>query len=73
MRLTGLFLGSAALALVFLTSASSLLATGGAGDVVHAGDEVAYTFRTPPVNSAGLASLAGLRGKPVLVEFWGTR
>ena len=73
MKLNGLLLGSAAISLAFLTSSSSLLATGGAEDVVNAGSEVSYTFRTPPVNSAGLSSLEGLRGKPVLVEFWGTR
>jgi hypothetical protein len=32
-----------------------------------------YSFRTPPVNSLGLKSLADLRGRPVLVDFWGTR
>ncbi len=31
-----------------------------------------YQFQTPPVNSLGLKSLAELRGKPVLIEFWGT-
>ena len=73
MKLNGLFLGSAALSLAFLTGASALIAPSGSGDVVNAGTEVSYTFRTPPVNSAGLSSLAALRGKPVLVEFWGTR
>jgi len=73
MKLNGLLVGSAALALAFLTSAPGLLAPSGQGDVVNAGDDVAYAFRTPPVNSAGLSSLAALRGKPVLVEFWGTR
>jgi hypothetical protein len=32
-----------------------------------------YTFRTPPANSGGLKSLEHLRGKPVLIDFWGTR
>jgi hypothetical protein len=32
-----------------------------------------YTFRTPPANSQGMKSLADLRGKPVLIDFWGTR
>lgn len=32
-----------------------------------------YTFREPPVNALGVAGLADLRGKPVLIDFWGTR
>ena len=40
---------------------------------VEVGDEVAYTFRATPVNAMGITSLDELRGKPVLVEFWGTR
>lgn len=37
------------------------------------GDTVSYTFRESPVNAMGVKSLDELRGKPVLVEFWGTR
>lgn len=37
------------------------------------GEAKTYTFRTPPANSQGLKSLADLRGKPVLIDFWGTR
>ena len=40
---------------------------------VDVGDEVAYTFRAAPVNAMGITGLDELRGKPVLVEFWGTR
>ncbi len=32
-----------------------------------------YRFSRPPVNAAGITSLADLRGKPVLIDFWGTR
>lgn len=43
--------------------------TGAGGD-----DEGArYTFRHPPVNSMGVRGMAELRGKPVLIDFWGTR
>jgi hypothetical protein len=37
------------------------------------GDETAanYSFREPPVNSLGIKSLAELRGKPVVIDFWG--
>ncbi len=40
---------------------------------VEVGDEVNYTFRSAPVNAMGIKGLDELRGKPVLVEFWGTR
>jgi hypothetical protein len=33
----------------------------------------AYTFARPVHNGMGLSSLSELQGKPVLVEFWGTR
>lgn len=32
-----------------------------------------YTFRRSPFNAYGLVKLEELRGKPVLIEFWGTR
>lgn len=40
---------------------------------VKEGEAVDYTFRTEVVNGMGVQTLAALRGKPVLVEFWGTR
>ncbi len=73
MRLKGLALTGAASALLFLTSASGLFAGGVSAGGVEVGSEPAYSFRTSPVNGGGLASLESLRGKPVLVEFWGTR
>jgi hypothetical protein len=30
-----------------------------------------YKFRDPPLNSLGVKSLADLRGKPVVIDFWG--
>lgn len=36
------------------------------------GDAKGYVFAKPPVNSLGLKNLADLRGKPVLIDFWGT-
>jgi len=46
-----------------------------AAPTTHAGvgDTVDYKFRQAPVNALGIASFADLRGKPVLVDFWGTR
>lgn len=32
-----------------------------------------YTFRDAPLNARGTQSLADLRGKPTLIEFWGVR
>lgn len=37
------------------------------------GDTVDTKFRTAPVNAQGITGFADLRGKPVLVDFWGTR
>ena len=42
-------------------------ATAGVGDVVD------YKFRQAPVNALGITGFQELRGKPVLVDFWGTR
>ena len=39
----------------------------------ESGAKVDYRFSTAPVNALGLKSLAELRGKPILVDFWGTR
>lgn len=36
-------------------------------------DAATYGFRGAPFNAYGLTRLEELRGKPVLVEFWGTR
>jgi hypothetical protein len=36
------------------------------------GDSAAnYKFSTPPVNGLGVRSIADLRGKPILIDFWG--
>ena len=43
------------------------------GAQVQEGDVPDYQFRSVPFNSLGINSLADLRGKPVFVEFWGTR
>ena len=32
-----------------------------------------YKFRAPLDNGRGVSSLEELRGKPVLIDFWGTR
>ena len=40
---------------------------------IQEGDVPDYQFRSVPFNSLGINSLDDLRGKPVFVEFWGTR
>ncbi len=45
----------------------------GAPGSISVGDEVSYNFRKAPLNSMGVGSLGDLAGKPVSVEFWGTR
>jgi thiol-disulfide isomerase/thioredoxin len=34
--------------------------------------KVEYTFREAPIHAFGVKSLADLRGKPVLIDYWGT-
>ena len=54
-----------ALALVPALGAAAPLATSGEGK--------SYTFREAPFNARGVKTLEDLRGKPVLIDFWGTR
>tara|TARA_R110002126_G_scaffold12416_2_gene53964 strand:- start:10324 stop:10536 length:213 start_codon:yes stop_codon:yes gene_type:complete len=42
-------------------------------DTIQVGSQAAYEFREAPINAMGVKSLAALNGKPVLVEFWGTK
>lgn len=37
------------------------------------GSIVNYKFRQSPMNAGGLTDLADFRGRPLLIEFWGTR
>jgi len=60
--------GVAALA---AATALGLAAPGSSG--VEVGQSVSYSFRAPLVNGKGAKSLEDFRGRPVLVEFWGTR
>jgi hypothetical protein len=45
----------------------------GSASRASGGDGASYTFREAPVHSRGVRSLSDLRGKPVLIDFWGTR
>jgi hypothetical protein len=35
------------------------------------GTDSDYTFRDAPLNSLGVNSLSELRGKPIVIDFWG--
>jgi hypothetical protein len=51
-----------------LTAGAALGSSSPVGDA-----KTNYTFHQPPVNALGVKGLSDLRGKPVLIEFWGTR
>ena len=40
---------------------------------ISVGSTPTYAFREAPVNAMGVKGLGDLQGKPVLVEFWGTK
>ncbi len=65
--------GQAVLPALLLLGLASTTATAQGRDAVEEGDEVTFEFRKPLVNGLGLKSLDELRGKPVFIEFWGTR
>jgi hypothetical protein len=58
-----------------LAIAAAILASGPATaqNVAKVGDKPTYAFQQPLVNGQGVKSLADLQGRPVVVEFWGTR
>ncbi len=58
-----------AAAAVVLTAGSTAVAQG----VAKVGAKQSYTWQQPLVNGRGVKSLADLQGRPVVVEFWGTR
>jgi hypothetical protein len=66
---TLLKLGSCAIVAGALLSMTSATTPGG----VSVGEEVSHDFRTPLLNGMGTNALSDLNGKPVLIEFWGTR
>lgn len=53
--------------------AAALALAGAAQAQITVGDQASHTFRSAPAGGLGVQSLQDLRGKPVLVEFWGTR
>lgn len=51
-----------------LATASPAFAQG----IAKVGDHPKYSFSQPLVNGQGVKSLEDMKGRPVLVEFWGT-
>jgi len=62
----------ASLALAAVLGLGSALTTV-AQQTVSVGDQPEYEFSNSLFNGRGLKNLADFRGKPLLVEFWGTR
>jgi hypothetical protein len=56
-------LAASCLAVTLLSSANGSVET----------ETVDYAFRAPLDNGRGVSSMEDLRGKPVLIDFWGTR
>lgn len=60
--------GSATFAIV----AAFVAAESATAQTAKVGEKMAYTFQQPIMNGQGVKSLDDLRGRPVVVEFWGT-
>lgn len=39
--------------------------------VPEQGSPIDYSFRESPLNALGIKSMAELRGKPTVIDFWG--
>jgi hypothetical protein len=66
MNTSALSLGSSIVAALALASVAS-------AQNAQIGDQPSYSFRAPLLQGQGVKSLQDLQGKPVLIEFWGTR
>lgn len=62
-------LGIAAIAVAF---ASAGTASAQQDRVAKVGAKMSYSWQKPLTNGQGVKSLADLKGRPVVVEFWGT-
>ncbi len=59
------------LLLASASTATSLEPAASAPSSATSAAPVEYKFREAPVNSLGIQNLADLRGKPVVIDFWG--
>lgn len=55
----------------FSLLATIALVAGFAPGAAAEGKTVDHTFSKAPLNAKGIKSLADLRGKPVVIDFWG--
>jgi hypothetical protein len=60
-----------ALPLVAFAATATWSASAGDTPATDTVVSVDYTFRDLPLNSMGVKSFADLRGKPVIIDFWG--
>jgi len=58
-------------AALFVVASAALLAP--AARAGNGSDARPYTFEEAPANSMGVKGMGDLLGKPVLIDFWGTR
>ena len=65
--------GLALLVAVQPAATASVNAAAVGGEAPAIGEVLDYKFRTPPMNANGATELADFRGRPLLIEFWGTR
>ena len=68
MKLSLLFTSVAVVAIASTTWLASSNASASAAPAPLALD---YAFRDVPLNGFGLKNMADLRGKPVIIDFWG--
>ena len=54
-------------------SAAALCALMCSASTAFAGEVSEFKFRETPVNAMGVTGMADLLGKPVLIDFWGTK
>lgn len=66
-------MGMRSLALAVVALAAPAAAFAVQGRSASDGDHPEFEFRRPLLNGMGTSSLKDFQGKPVLVEFWGTR
>lgn len=59
--------------LALLAGALTMLASPAGAQAAEVGAKPNYSFRETPTNGMGIKNLKELRGKPVLIEFWGTK
>jgi hypothetical protein len=66
-------IGTVVFAAITGCGAAAQSAEPGRPESIEPGLRPSYVFREAPINARGVRSLADLEGRPVLIEFWGTR